>query len=118
MKALTPEQLDELRDDLSVLAEQFTAALASSEEGAKPVGLDASMGRISRMDAIQAQSIAKSNREGVRLRLKQIESALRRHASGEYGSCLECDEDMAYARLKARPEAVLCVACQERRESR
>jgi DnaK suppressor protein len=52
------------------------------------------------------------------LRLRQIVAALDRLQRGEYGDCLACSEPIALARLRARPEATLCVRCQSARERR
>jgi len=48
---------------------------------------------------------------------KQITLALDRLANGEYGRCLECDEEIGETRLEALPWALLCRDCQEQRES-
>ena len=46
----------------------------------------------------------------------RIDQALLRLAAGEYGSCLNCDREIAEPRLRAMPYAVRCQACQHRRE--
>jgi RNA polymerase-binding transcription factor len=50
--------------------------------------------------------------------LGRIDEALRRLDAGTYGTCAECGTDIASARLKALPFAVLCRDCQEREENR
>ena len=49
--------------------------------------------------------------------LIRIDEALQRVDEGTYGTCVECDQDIAEARLKALPFAVRCVECQAREES-
>jgi RNA polymerase-binding protein DksA len=44
------------------------------------------------------------------------EEALNRLATGEYGQCVECEQPIALARLRALPFAVRCLSCQERVE--
>lgn len=46
-------------------------------------------------------------------KLRLIEEALDRLASGDYGQCLACERDIPAKRLKAVPWARYCVACQE-----
>lgn len=46
-----------------------------------------------------------------RLTAADIARALERMEEGEYGVCLECGEDIAPARLRAEPTAVMCVHC-------
>ncbi len=48
--------------------------------------------------------------------LRQIDEALRRVEAGSYGACLECGNEIAEARMKALPFALLCRDCQQARE--
>jgi DnaK suppressor protein len=48
--------------------------------------------------------------------LARINETLRRFDAGEYGSCVECGDEIADRRLRALPFAVRCRACEERRE--
>ncbi len=86
--------------------------------GARPVSLDEPIGRLSRMDAMQQQSMVQANRRTAQTRLIRIEAALRRHAKKEYGLCMECEEGVGYARLKAQPEAPFCIGCQTGKEAK
>ena len=49
--------------------------------------------------------------------LIRIDEALQRVDQGTYGTCDECGQDIAEARLKAVPFALLCLECQEREET-
>jgi DnaK suppressor protein len=49
--------------------------------------------------------------------LTRIDQALARLDTDQYGSCLECDEDIAERRLRALPFAVRCQPCEEKRET-
>ena len=118
MDELTTAQREELHADLVALSEELHRALETSEEGARPVELSEPIGRISRMDAIQQQSMTKANRQAAQLRLQQVEAALHRLSQGDYGMCLGCEESVGFGRLKARPEALLCITCQSEREKR
>ena len=50
--------------------------------------------------------------------LKKIDAAILRLEQGSYGRCQECDQEIASARLRALPFAVLCRDCQEQAEDR
>jgi len=117
MEPLTSEQCEELRQLLLALREELQELLKSSEDGAKPVDLDQPIGRLSRMDAMQQQSMVQANRRAAGQRATQVERALRRLEEGEYGLCAECDEDIGLARLKARPETAFCINCQNKHEN-
>jgi len=78
----------------------------------KPVELDQqSIGRLSRMDALQVQAMAQSVEERRQNRLKRIAQALKRLAEDEYGTCLTCGERIAPKRLAADPTVTQCVDC-------
>lgn len=117
MEPLISEQCEELRQALLALREELESLLKSSEAGAKPVDLDQPIGRLSRMDAMQQQSMVQANRRAAQQRIIHVERALRRLKEGAYGLCSECDEDIGFARLQARPETPFCINCQSQRET-
>ena len=51
--------------------------------------------------------------DSARLELEQLDGALRRLASGRYGICVGCGEQIEQERLSAVPYAVRCRACAE-----
>ena len=83
-----------------------------SEEGRAVVQLDQqSVGRLSRMDAMQAQSMALATEERRQAERARVAAALRRIESGDYGYCLNCDEEIDVRRLDIDPAAPLCLDC-------
>lgn len=114
---LSEEQLEEQRQKLVALKEELSVALRSTDESSKTVKLDqASVGRLSRMDAIQQQQMSKAYRGRVRIRLQQVKAALSGIDRGDYGFCNACEEPIALDRLEVRPESPICVECQSQRE--
>lgn len=69
-----------------------------------------------------ADRSAAANEEEISIQLKQtdskllraIEEALQRMESGTYGVCVECQEEIAPARLKAVPWTKVCISCKEK----
>ncbi len=83
-----------------------------SQESVKPVTLDqSSVGRLSRMDAMQVQSMSVEAKRRRAIQLQRIENALIRIENDEYGYCLKCDEAIPSKRLDFDPTAFLCVHC-------
>src|SRR5688572_20325658 len=71
------------------------------------------------VDEIQAnerREIGFATRELLVERMNRIQAALERLNDGEYGTCVECGETIAPARLHALPEVQTCVRCQDRIE--
>lgn len=69
------------------------------------------VGRLSRMDALQSQAMAKAQaarRAGQRTR---IAAALTRLEAGEYGYCTDCGDELPPARLAADPTLPRCMSC-------
>lgn len=50
--------------------------------------------------------------------MRDIVAAEARLTDGTYGSCIDCDEPIPYARLAAYPTAKRCIRCQEVREEK
>lgn len=71
------------------------------------------IGRLSRMDALQAQAMSVETGRRRRLHLVEIEKALERIETGDYGGCLECGEVIHPRRLEVSPTATLCISCAE-----
>ena len=116
---LTDQQISELEADLKAVEMSLNETLLQSKDAAQPVTLDQqSVGRLSRMDAIQQQKMVEANRQRASIRLKQVRAALRSVESDEYGLCRRCEEPIGYARLKAQPEGPFCLACQRSAEVR
>jgi DnaK suppressor protein len=118
MSDLSAQQLDELSNDLVKLEQALNAMLADTKMSAQPVDLHEPIGRLTRVDAMHQQEILNANRTLASNRLRQISSAQKRLTSGNYGYCIDCDESIAFARLKAYPETPHCLECQSRSEAK
>ena len=96
---------------------ELRALSSNSRESRAPVQLDQqSVGRLSRMDAMQQQSMDVAREERRQARLAALASARRWIDSDDYGYCLGCGEEIAEARLKIDPAVTLCVDCQALRQ--
>ena len=116
-KPHSESQLDELKADLVELERSIQELLDNTEDGTKPVKLKDNIGRLSRMDEMHNQSILVANRNVLKNRLKQVKLAKLRFIEEDYGICAECDEVIAFLRLKAYPEAAMCIDCKSETES-
>ena len=107
---MSRERLLELKAELKAIAE-------SGEESAAIVELDQTkVGRLSRMDAMQAQAMAKASAERREQMLRRIDAALVRVENGEYGICAQCDEPINPRRLEFDPTVTLCIGCASNAE--
>ena len=115
--SLTPEQLQELHQELVDERVRLEGHLQLTKEGSKPVTLGTPIGRLSRMDAIQQQQMTKASRATLEIKLRQVRASLEQYTQGHYGHCRLCHEPIGYPRLRARPEAPFCLTCQDTREA-
>ncbi|MEQ8289780.1 MAG: TraR/DksA C4-type zinc finger protein [Gammaproteobacteria bacterium] len=72
-----------------------------------------SVGRLSRMDAMQGQQMALETERRRKQTLLQIKAALARIDNGDFGYCASCEEEIAVGRLTINPVATRCVKCSE-----
>ena len=45
--------------------------------------------------------------------LREINVALGKISTGEYGVCAMCEDDIGFQRLKVKPHAIYCIDCRE-----
>lgn len=70
-----------------------------------------SVGRLSRMDALQGQAMAKAAQQRRTARRRRIAAALQRLDQGDFGICEDCGEGIPEGRLRLDPTTPLCVSC-------
>ncbi len=88
---------------------------ASSAESREIVELDQTLqGRLSRIDAMQQQEMAKETERRRQIEQQRIVAALKRVDEGNYGYCVQCDEDIEPKRLALDPSVPVCIKCAER----
>ena len=106
------------RNLLLSLRNTLQEAQETGDAAEEPVELDQTrVGRLSRMDALQAQAMSIETGRRRRQKLLQIKAALRRIDEGAYGYCQECGEDIPEPRLKIDPAALFCIDCASRKET-
>ncbi len=103
--------------NLLALKKSLLKAQETGEQAEQTVELDQTrVGRLSRMDAMQAQAMSIETGRRRRQKLLQIEAALKRIGENDYGFCQACGEEIAAARLEVDPTVVLCITCASKRE--
>lgn len=82
------------------------------QPGQATVALDQqAVGRLSRMDALQNQAMARAGSARRQTERARLEAALRRIGEGEYGYCEDCGDAIAPRRLELDPAAMKCIHC-------
>jgi DnaK suppressor protein len=108
----------EWRDRLLALRVQLQSTAETGDESAAIVELDPSkVGRLSRMDEMQALAMAKASSNRRKMMLRKITAALKRIDDGGFGHCRECDEPINPKRLEFDPTAIYCIGCASKDEA-
>ena len=103
---------DDMREKLYALRDELRSAAIASSESSQVVELDqARMGRLSRMDAMQAQAMSQASDRRREINLRKIATALKRIDNDNYGCCQSSEEPIDRRRLAFDPTATHCVAC-------
>lgn len=104
--------LDAVRRALLSAKAELEAHDKDTRADRNPVELDqTSVGRLSRMDALQVQAMAQAGQSRRLVELRRIQAALKRLDEGDYGFCVRCGEDIARKRLELDPAVATCVTC-------
>ena len=101
-----------MKNKLLALRAELERIAQTGDASADVVELDqARVGRLSRMDAMQAQAMAQASGQRRQAMLKEIAAALERIDAGDYGICENCGEAINPKRLEIDPVARLCIDC-------
>lgn len=103
---------DELLPRIRQELEELHTLSVLTESDRAPVQLDQqSVGRLSRMDAMQGQALSQASDQRRKARIMALDAAIRRFDDDEFGFCVDCGEPIAIARLRVDPATNLCIAC-------
>ncbi len=106
--------IDKFRSQLLAMKSEIEDIDSISKSSTATVTLDqSSVGRLSRMDALQGQQMALESERRRKQQLLQIQAALLRIENGEFGCCSHCGEEIAMGRLEINPALPRCVDCSE-----
>jgi len=106
--SILKKELVDKKESLNSLQLQTRKIDSESEAELKDV--------IDRSDAEEAWFTKERMSQHWKLELTRIESALNRIEAGTFGICEECEEEIPLKRLRVRPDAALCLNCQETNE--
>ena len=111
---LSDNDLQHFKSLLLKIKTELLKAGETGQQAEEVVALDQTrVGRLSRMDAMQAQAMSQETGRRRRQHIMAIDAALERVSAGDYGECFECGDIINPKRLEADPAASLCIRCAE-----
>jgi DnaK suppressor protein len=105
------ERLDFFRKRLESLKIEIEKNMSTNKSDSGVVKLDSSIGRLSRMDALQNQQIALELKRRQENQLLRIKNAIKRMDKGQYGLCGRCKKPIEEDRLEVFPDTFTCINC-------
>ena len=108
---LTQEEKRDIKDFINKKMHDISERIVEYKQLTKPIPPSEGIGRLSRMDAMQQQSMDTAKEVRRIERIKLIKAALKRLEEGDYGYCLNCDATISNGRLRLDPSFSLCIDC-------
>ncbi|MCP4298223.1 MAG: TraR/DksA family transcriptional regulator [Proteobacteria bacterium] len=109
---MTESEIEKFRQALVQLKAELQELDQMAKKSGKVVELDqARTGRITRMDAMQAQQMALEEARRRHHQLVKIDGAMQRIKSGDFGYCYACEEEIDPRRLAVDPTNTRCIKC-------
>jgi len=103
-----------LKKQILMLIEKSQSDIIDMENNTQPVKPENSLGRISRMDAINNKSVMESALRNKRRKLAKLKTALTHIDDENFGMCTSCKNEIQIKRLLFMPESDKCVRCAAR----
>ena len=108
----SPADIESLKRHLMLELQSLASGDETGAQAQKTIELDQqSIGRLSRMDAMQQQAMAQAQARRRAARRTRIEATLRRMEDDEFGICEDCGDDIAPRRLALDPTVPKCLSC-------
>lgn len=111
---LKPEERQHVKSTIERKIVKAQREIEELEELTKPIAPENSIGRVSRMDAINNKSVNEAALGQTRQKLKKLERALENVEKDDFGTCYKCGQPIPMGRLVLVPESTLCMRCASR----
>ena len=111
---MTAKEKADLKEKIIATIAKTEDEIAHLEKNTQPISPENSIGRVSRMDAINNKSVAEASLRSTKRKLSKLKIALRRIDEEGFGNCDRCGRDTQAARLMLLPESTRCVRCAGR----
>jgi DnaK suppressor protein len=108
---MTTSERIELQQVIEKKIKATELAITDYKEMTQPVAPENSIGRLSRMDAINNKSVMEAALREAESKLIRLRESLQKLDSDDFGLCIQCKEPIPFNRLKAMPDANRCMNC-------
>ena len=106
-------QLKEIQQKLYKEIKSTQLKLDEYTELCKPIAPENSIGRISRMDAINNKSVVEAVLRETKNKMEQLQIMKNKINDANFGICAKCTQIIPFGRLMIRPHSKFCVNCAQ-----
>ncbi len=108
---MTQEEIQQFHDKLLTEKEKIEDEIKTLEDKTKPISPENSIGRVSRMDAINNKGVAEFSLRQARRRLNAVNGWLMKYDTEAFGKCARCKKEIPFKRLIFMPHSLRCMHC-------
>jgi len=105
------DERNKIKNKLADEIKETKKKISKYLELSKPIAPENSIGRISRMDAINNKSVLEAALREAQSKLIQLNNINNKISSSDFGLCETCKKSIPFGRLMIRPESKFCVNC-------
>ena len=106
-------QLEAIKEKLLTEITSTQKKLNKYTELCKPIAPENSIGRISRMDAINNKSVVEAALREAKNKMRQLKIMQKKIKDPSFGACGKCNKEIPFGRLMIRPHSKFCVNCAQ-----
>ena len=111
---MNPKELETFKTRLVDLIGKQEEEIRLLEEMTQPISPENSIGRVSRMDAINNKGVSEASLRNKKDKLAKLKVALSKIDGKNFGFCSRCERPIAPARLMYMPESSRCIHCADK----
>ncbi len=108
---MNEKQLKEVTITIKGEIEKTKTDIVDYREASKPIAPDVSIGRISRIDAINNKSVIEAALRTAENKLNSLEQILLNVDKKDFGLCAQCQQPIPIQRMLLVPHSRFCVNC-------
>ena len=112
---MEPGDREELRQLIEQRINEIKESMPYLEQETEVVEPSVSLGRLTRMEALNDKGVNEQVLEQNRRRLERLHNAMRRVETDQFGRCVRCGTEIPIERLRLVPEALVCVPCADKK---
>ena len=106
-------QLTAFKKKLSEEIKSTAKIITQYSELCKPIAPENSIGRVSRMDAINNKSVVEAALRMAKEKMYQLKRMEKKSSDVNFGICKKCKNPIPTGRLMIRPHSNFCVTCAD-----